>query len=181
VREVAVNRRHWQSRMALVEDMRRWGTTFRFAPVEVRFPRFTEADARSLDGKDGGPNNVAAVVEHNDDLLETLAETIERPGGCRLITELDARHADLARLDLAGGTLRPDHAARVCESHAGLWRALRRYLEAGDDDLHEKLEDAIRETAAIWVLTERRRRRGDLAGKRSNGLRPRALRPSVRV
>jgi hypothetical protein len=65
-------------------------------------------------------------------------------------------------------------------AHPALSLPLRTYLE----NLDEKLENAIRETAQMGVLVQRRRRWGDLAGarvRRSNGLMPRARRASAGV
>lgn len=181
VRKVAVNHRHWQSRMALVEDMRRWGMEHGFGPLEVRFPRFSEEDAMSLDEEETGIADVRAIVAENDALLDTLAVAIECPEevsrGCRLITDLDGWHSDLARLDLTGWRLRREYTARLCESHASLWRALLGYLENDGENLDKRLARAIRETKDLWMVTQRRWRGGALIGprgKRSNGLKPRA-------
>ena len=180
VQKVAVNHRHWQSRLALVEDMRKWGMEQGFGPLEVRFPRFRDGDALSIDDEDTGAPDMGAMVKKNDALLETLAETIEPPAdessACRLITDLDGWHSELAGLDLAGWRLRRAYIARLCESHASLWRALRRYLDNGDAHLDKKLASAIGATEEMWVAAQRRWRGGDLVGprgRRSNGARPR--------
>jgi hypothetical protein len=169
VRKVAINHRHWQSRMALVKDMRRWSTGHGLRPLEVQFPRFTEEDASWLDEDVEKAADVSRMVKANGKRLETLADTIERhdgqAGSCKLVDDLERWQSELVRLDAGAHGLSRGEAARLCESHAVLWRALQGYLRDGGD---QKLANAIEETERIWIAVTRSRRT-DL---RSNGRDP---------
>ena len=145
VRKVAISHRHWQSRMALVKDMRRWSLSQELEPLEVPFPRFTREDASWIDEDGEKVPDASRMVKENDGRLEALAETIER--------------YELARLDVGARGLSGAEAARRCESHARLWKALQGYLRHGD----QKLAKAIEETERLWI-----------ASRRSNG-RPRSV------
>jgi hypothetical protein len=98
----------------------------------------------------------------NDGRLESLADTIERyegqSGSCRLIDDLGRWQSELVQLDVGARGLSRADAARLCESHATLWKALQGYLRDGDQ---ERLAQAIEETETLWI-----------AGRRSNGRPP---------
>jgi hypothetical protein len=155
VRKVAIDHRHWQSRMALVKDMRRWTISQGLRPLEVRFPRFTEEDASWLDEDREKAPDVSRMVKANGRRLETLADTIERydgqTGSCRLVADLERWQSELVRLDISAQRLGRGEAARLCESHAVLWRALQGYLRGGD----QKLAKAIEETERMWIAVTR--------------------------
>lgn len=165
VRKVAINHRHWQSRMALVKDMRRWSMRHGLRPLEVQFPRFTEEDASWLDEDREKAPDVSRMVKANGNRLETVADTIERhdgqSGSCRLVADLERWQSELVRLDVSAQKLGRGDAARLCESHAVLWRALQGYLRGGD----QKLAKAIEETERMWIAVTRSWR----ADLRSNG------------
>ena len=158
VRKVAINHRHWQSRMALVKDVRRWSISQGLRPLEVQFPRFTEEDASWLDEDREKAPDVSRMVKANGRRLETLADTIERydgqTGSCRLVADLERWQSELVRLDISAQRLGRGEAARLCESHAMLWRALQGYLRGGD----QKLAKAIEETERMWIAVTRSRR-----------------------
>jgi len=168
VRDVAVNHRHWRSRLALVEDMRRWSGAAGFEPLRVQFPRFTIEDSAAVFGDDGEARDVNEIVKEGEVRLEALAATIERVDGksgcCRLVGDLDRWHAELARLD--GIRPRLDHAdaALLCDSHAALWDALDTYLENDDERLDGKLATAIEETERAWIAARRGLRSAAPAG-----------------
>ena len=155
VRKVAINHRHWQSRMALVKDMRRWSTGHGVRPLEVQFPRFTEEDASWLDEDGEKAPDVSRMVKANGMRLETLADTIDRhdgqTGSCRLVADLERWQSELVRLDVSAERIGRGEAARLCESHALLWRALQGYLRGGD----QKLANAIEETERTWIAVTR--------------------------
>ena len=159
VRKVAINHRHWQSRMALVKDMRKWSLSQELRPLEVPFPRFTREDASWIDEDKEQVRDPSRMVKVNDGRLEGLAGTIERyegqSGSCRLIDDLGRWQSELVQLDVGARGLSRADAARLCESHATLWKALQRYLRDGDQ---ERLAQAIEETERLWI-----------AGWRSNG------------
>jgi hypothetical protein len=164
VRSVAINHRHWQSRMALVEDMRTWSLSQEVRPLEVPFPRFTREDASWIDEDHEQVRDPSRMVKENDSWLDSLARTIElyegQSGSCSLIDDLGRWQSELVQLDVGARGLSRADAARLCESHATLWKALQRYLRDGDQ---EKLAQAIEETERLWI-----------AGRRSNG-RPRSV------
>jgi hypothetical protein len=168
VRKVAINHRHWQSRMALVKDMRRWGKTHDLRPLEVQFPRFTEQDASWLEEDREKAPDVSGTVKANGARLERLADTIEvhngRTGCCRLAADLDRWQRELVRLDVGVKALGRREAARLCESHALLWRALHGYLRGGD----QTLEKAIEETEKVWIAVTRSWR-SDLPARTNGG------------
>ena len=159
VRKVAINHRHWQSRMALVKDMRRWSLSQALRPLEVPFPRFTREDASWIDEDREQVRDPSRMVKVNDGRLESLAGTIERyegqSGSSRLIDDLERRQSELVQPDVGARGLSRADAPHLCESHATLWKALQRYLRGGDQ---ERLAQAIEET-------ERLRR----PGRQSNG------------
>jgi hypothetical protein len=159
VRKVAIHHRHWQSRMALVKDMRKWSLSQELRPLEVPFPRFTREDASWIDEDNEQVRDPSRMVKENDRRLESLAGTIERyegqSGSCRLIDDLGHWQSELVEHDVGARGLSRADAARLCESHATLWKALQRYLRDGDQ---KKLAQAIEETERLWM-----------AGRPSNG------------
>jgi hypothetical protein len=159
VQRVAINHRHWQSRMALVKDMRKWSLSQEVRPLAVPFPRFTREDASWIDEDREQVRDPSRMVKVNDGRLESLADTIERyegqSGSCRLIDDLERWQSELVQLDVGARGLSRADAARLCESHATLWKALQRYLRDGDE---KRLAQAIEETERLWI-----------AGRRPNG------------
>jgi hypothetical protein len=160
VRKVAINHRHWQSRIALVKDMRRWSLGHGLEPLAVQFPRFTEDDGPWRDEDGDKAPDVSRMVKAHGSRLESVAGTIERhngrSGSCRLVDDLEHWQSELARLDPGAHPLSRLEAARVCESHAELWSALQGDLRHAD----KKLETAIEETARLWIWIVRRRSNG---------------------
>jgi tetratricopeptide (TPR) repeat protein len=171
VRSVAINHRHWQSRVALVDDMRKWSMAFGFEPLQVRFPRFTVEDAALLYDDEAHAPDVSSIVEAGEDRLQAVAGTIEHVDGqsgcCKLVADLDRWHTELTRLDGAAPQLDPGAAALLCDSHASLWEALDTYLESDDECLDGKLAQAIEETEKIWITVRRELRSRPAAGGRN--------------
>lgn len=155
VRRVAINHRHWQSRMALVKDMRKWSLTQEVRPLEVPFPRFTREDASWIDEDNEQVRDPSRMVKENDGWLGRLADTIERyegqSGSCKLIDDLERWQSELVQLDVGTRGLSRADAAHLCESHATLWKALQGYLRHGD----QKLAKAIEETERLWIASRR--------------------------
>jgi hypothetical protein len=151
VRSVAINHRHWQSRVALVDDMRQWSMVYGFDPLQVRFPRFTAEDAVLLSDDEAQAPDVSAIVKAGEVRLEAVAETIEHVDGqsgcCKLVGDLDRWHTELARLGGVSPQLDPHAAALLCDAHASLWEALDGYLEGDDGNLAQ----AIEETERVWI------------------------------
>ena len=176
VRDVAVNHRHWRSRLALLEDMRRWSLDEDFEPLEVRFPRFTIEDSLAMyDANEKAPD-VTEIVAAGETRLEAVAATIEhvdgRSGCCKLVSDLDRWYGELARLDGVRPRPDPGDVAILCDSHASLWEALETYLENDDERLDGKLGSAIEETERAWIIVDRGLRSAARAGG-SNGSGPR--------
>jgi hypothetical protein len=146
--------------MALVRDMRRWCLGHGLQPLAVRFPRFTQDDASWLDEDRDKAPDVSRMVKANGSRLESLAGTIERhngrSGSCRLVDDLEQWQSELVRGDAGAQPLSRLDAARVCESHAELWRAVQGDLRHGD----KRLETAIEEIERLWIWILRRRSSG---------------------
>jgi hypothetical protein len=171
VRQVAVDHRHWETRVGLIRQMERWQPVHRFDPVAVAFPCF--AGSHGWAPEEDTPVEVADTVRDNDERLSGLASILEdareQAKAESLIDDLTDLNAELVRLDATRWTVPRREARRLCEAHATLWRMLGRYL-ADTADSPGELRGAIDETLALWSEIRRRwQPHGEVAAAASNG------------
>ena len=133
VRNVALNNRHWPTRLALLQDLRDHADTYSHSPPEVSFPHY--ADDPLSEGNGGDTPDAKQLADANEEHLHDIGEALPDP-----VSPDEAERGQIADIDRWEETLRSfDTRARkpgrvvlavLCDEHAALWQLLREWVVA---------------------------------------------------
>ena len=208
VREVAVDYRHWRSRLRLLNGMRAWSDRYGFdAPVvslrrydedplsaegPLTAPASTDVAAGDMRGTDGQPSEARLrnagdeAIRATQARLAAIAKALppcdDEGNGHALLPDLDRWQATLRMLDASDRPPRRFLVAPLCAHHAALWQLLREWLTESDDNVAVKeraFVDHVTRTAALWSVTLDRGRPGEMVRQlASTGRAGTGLRPA---
>ncbi|HEV7493793.1 tetratricopeptide repeat protein [Baekduia sp.] len=197
VRDVAIDYRHWETRLRLVDEMAAWSSRYRFPPLAVPSPRYEEhpvllpvAHAPALKSQQRAEALNAECgrsIERADTRLGNLATVLSdaplRTGAPVVLEDIERWQSRLQQIGLTGEEPRRYFLAQLCDCHAGLWQLLQAWLDEGDD--HDPIahgtapspardfQDQVEWAHRLWCTAYNWWRPGDvvLALTRRNGRR----------
>jgi hypothetical protein len=164
VRDVALNNRHWQTRVALLNDIQEHADAYGLAPPSVGFPHYADDPLPELDETAEKPLDAKTVAAKWEAHFHEIGRAIpnpspEGPRGER-IARIDLWQDALRGLDTRGRSPRRFLLSALCDEHAALWQLLREWVTAEEDGERDAKRNAfaaqMRRTkrvcrgAAVW-------------------------------
>jgi hypothetical protein len=142
IRDVALNNRHWPTRVAMLRDVQEYAEEHELAPVEIGFPSYADDP---LPGHDRIDVDAAYMAAHaTEEHLHRIGRALPDPEAAREddreIAEIGRWQSTLRELDTRGREPRQYLLNALCDEHAALWQLLREWVVAdpGKADGHAR-------------------------------------------
>jgi hypothetical protein len=165
VREVALNNRHWPTRVKLLHRLQEQAIAYGFEPPQIAFPHYGEREHTLTRDELGGNHRIAAdgIADATERRLAAIGkavrdkEAIQSAGAA--IAHIDRWQNTLRRLDARGREPRLFLLALLCDHHAALWQLLREAITAEPGSAIETRRafrrqmaraDSVWSSAATW-------------------------------
>jgi hypothetical protein len=165
VREVALNNRHWPTRVKLLHRLQAQAEAYRFEPPRIAFPHYGK-DGHLLTPEQLGsdPRTAAdAIADATEQRLAAIGKAVRDKEAAQsagaAIAHIDRWQSTLRRLDAQGREPRLFLLALLCDHHAALWQLLREAITAEPRDAIKARDrfrrqmaraDSVWSSAATW-------------------------------
>lgn len=158
VRNVALNHRHWNACLELLDHQRTWGETYGFKAPDVSFPRYEDEPLAQPEPSNGGgePAREAAeaMATRFGDIGRTVCASQANESVEVQLGYIERWQSTLRQLDAEGRGPQRLLLAALCDHHAALWQLLGEWL-AAPAELEAEKRDAFRrqvtQTARLWA------------------------------